>query len=60
MSKNKRIGNSKSYKASHNSSKGIIYELDFVGPIKPTKDIHGKISFLLPQIMLLSGWKQEH
>ncbi len=34
--------------------------LDFVGLIKLTKKIHGTNLFLLPQIMLPSGWKQEH
>jgi hypothetical protein len=34
--------------------------LDFMGPIKPTEDIQGTNIFLLPQIMLLIGWKQEH
>jgi hypothetical protein len=31
---------------------------DFVRPIKPTKKIHETNIFLLPHIMLLSGWKQ--
>jgi hypothetical protein len=34
--------------------------LDFVGPIKPLRRYIGTNIFLLPQIMLPSGWKQEH
>jgi hypothetical protein len=34
--------------------------LDFVGPIKLTRNIQGTHMFLLPHTMLLSGWKQQH
>jgi len=30
------------------------------GQLSQQREIHGTNTFLLPQIMLLSGWKQEH
>ncbi len=55
--KKRRIGNSKSCKAGHKSSKGTIYEmgLHFVGPIKPPR-IYTWNKYILVTIDYITKW----
>jgi hypothetical protein len=62
MSKNRTIGNSKSYKTNHKFFKETIHEMrfDFMGPIKPVEIYTGN-KYIFLAIDYVTKWvKQEH